>query len=284
MKDLQIPKKDVEGIIRLALDEDIGAGDITSLAVFDEKHRSRARIVAKENGVFCGGDMIAHVYGMIDPLVSVTVLIPEGGDIRSSDVAAEIEGPTIAVLSGERTALNFLQRMSGIATRTRRIVNAVSGSGIKILDTRKTCPGLRFLDKYSVAAGSGTNHRMGLYDMILVKENHISAAGGISRAVDLVRSRYGRKYKVEVEASTPDEADEAAACGADIIMLDNMDDGAIEKSIGLIGGRSKIEVSGNIDEDRMRTIALKKVDYVSIGALTHSVKAFDLSMLVSHEY
>jgi len=184
----------------------------------------------------------------------------------------------VGVLSGERTVLNFLQRMSGIATRTSRLVKILEGTGIRVLDTRKTLPGFRLLDKYAVRAGGGTNHRMGLYDMVMIKDNHIKAAGGITPAVKIIRAVHGDTYRVEVEASTADEANEAANAGADIIMLDNMTRPEMEKAVAVIAGRAEIEVSGNMDEDRLATLRGLGVQYVSIGALTHSVMAFDLSM------
>jgi len=193
-------------------------------------------------------------------------------------VVAELEGPTAAVLAGERIALNFLQRLCGIATATFKLFSMVKGTGITILDTRKTLPGFRKLDKYAVKTGSGTNHRMGLYDMVMIKDNHIKAAGGILPAVTRVRALYGTRYMVEVEASTVAEARVAAESGADIVMLDNMDTNTLRESITVINKKAKIEISGNMDEARIREIRECGIDYVSVGALTHSVKAFDLSM------
>lgn len=270
--------EDVEKLIRLALDEDLGGGDITSRAIFSQESRSLARIFSKEDGIFCGADMIGYVYGMISEKVSVDSVLRDGINIVYGDEVACLSGPTIALLEGERIVLNFLQHMSGIATRTGAMVKLLEGTGIKLLDTRKTVPGFRFLDKYAVAVGGGVNHRMGLYDMIMIKDNHIEAAGGIPRAIELVRKKHNGKYRVEVEASTVEEAGLAADCGADIIMLDNMTCDMMQEAVSIIAGRAGIEVSGNMDEDKIRSLKKLDIDFVSAGVLTHSVRAFDLSM------
>ena len=273
-----IDRADVEELIQMAISEDIGSGDVTSLAIFSDTHMSRAAILSKGSGIFCGGDIIRHVYGIVEQRVIVNQIIQDGVMIHPGDVIAELEGPTTGILAGERITLNFLQRLCGIATKTRRLVALASGTDIMILDTRKTVPGFRKLDKYAVRCGSGRNHRMGLYDMVMIKDNHITAAGGISRAVAMVRGVYGSRFTIEVEASNPNEAKEAAECGVDIIMLDNMDSSAIRDSIEVIKQRAKIEVSGNMDETRLLELINLEIDYVSIGSLTHSVDAFDLSM------
>jgi len=270
--------EDVEDLILMALNEDIGDGDVTSEAIFNAGEISTGTVFAKEMGIFCGADMARHVYACVDPLISVSVPVPEGAAVKPGTAVLTASGPTVGVLSGERTVLNFLQRMCGIATRTSRLMKIVEGAGIRVLDTRKTLPGFRLLDKYAVRAGGGTNHRMGLYDMVMIKDNHIKAAGGITPAVEIIRSAHGDTYRVEVEASTIDEANEAANAGADIIMLDNMTRPEMEKAVAVIAGRAEIEVSGNMDEERLATLRGLGVQYVSIGALTHSVKAFDLSM------
>jgi nicotinate-nucleotide pyrophosphorylase (carboxylating) len=274
-----IRRADVADIIRLALAEDIGTGDITSQAIFDEGHLSGARIVSKGEGIFCGGDLVRYVYEEVDRRIRVSITAADGVVIGRNDQVAEISGPTRGILAGERTVLNFIQRMSGIATKTNRLARIMAGSGTKILDTRKTLPGFRVLDKYAVKAGSGTNHRMGLYDMVLVKDNHIHAAGGIASALQRVRARYGTRYRVEVEASTLAEVEEARDSGAEIIMLDNMDNRMIKQAIERVDGSAKIEVSGNIDESRLHELAGYGVDFISIGSLTHSVDAFDMTML-----
>ncbi|MBN2402426.1 MAG: carboxylating nicotinate-nucleotide diphosphorylase [Spirochaetes bacterium] len=275
-----LKEKDIRPIIILALREDIGDGDITTNAIFNGNGDSEAVITAKENGIFCGGDVVRIVYNEIDPTVKVNVLIKDGKEIKKGDKVAKIKGHTKSLLTGERTCLNFIQRMSGIATKTQKVSSMFLKTKISVLDTRKTAPGMRLLDKYSVKCGGGRNHRIGLFDMVLIKDNHIQAAGSITEAVKRVRNKYAKKYKVEVEAKTPDEAAEAARCEADIIMLDNMDKDTMKKSISKINNKAKIEVSGNIDEIRLKEISDLKIDYVSIGALTHSVKAFDLSMKI----
>ncbi len=269
---------DILLVVDAALKEDIGAGDITSDAIFSGAEISTARVVAKQDGVFCGGGVVKMVYRRLDPEVRVSLVKSDGERIARGETAFMVSGRTAAVLAGERTALNFAQRMSGIATGTDLAVKLVAGTAIRILDTRKTAPGLRLLDKYAVAAGGGTNHRMGLFDMVMIKDNHIRAAGGITGAVRKVRSAHGVRYRVEVEVTTTAEAREAAEAGADIIMLDNMERELMLEAIAIIGGRAKIEVSGNMDEGRIREVADLAVDFISIGALTHSVRAFDLSM------
>jgi nicotinate-nucleotide pyrophosphorylase (carboxylating) len=270
--------EDVEEIVLLALKEDIGDGDVTSEAVFARDDRCRASIVAKEHGLFCGADMIRHVYYFIDPSIAVAAVVAEGAAVGPGDEVARIEGPVIGVLSGERTVLNFIQRMSGIATQTSRLAALLHGAKTVLLDTRKTLPGFRLLDKYAVRAGGGVNHRMGLYDMVMIKDNHIRAAGGIAGAVEAVRRAHGSRFTIEVETTTLEEVRQALDAGADIIMLDNMDRAMMERAVALIDGAAKIEVSGNMDEERLRGLAGLAVDYVSMGSLTHSVRAFDLSM------
>lgn len=274
---------DVEQLIRMALDEDLGQGDITSRAIFSVDERSSAIIIAKQNGIFCGSDIIGYVYRMISSDIDVKRVLPDGTAVAYGEEVANITGPTIALLEGERVVLNFIQRMSGISTRTKEMVKLLEGSGITLLDTRKTLPGFRMLDKHAVAVGGGTNHRMGLYDMVMIKDNHIEAAGGIMQAVERIRSCYGNRFLVEVEASTLDEVRQAVESGADIIMLDNMDNSLMEQSAGIIGKKAKIEVSGNMDEGRICAIKTLPVDYVSAGTLTHTVRAFDLSMKFRRE-
>ena len=273
-----IQLSEVKTLISLAIDEDIGGGDITSRAIVTEGDVSDAAIVSRNQGILCGTDMVAYVYEMIDARVAVTPAAQDGDTIRKGDRVIALSGPTASILSGERIALNFLQRLTGIATRTARVVSLLQGANIQLLDTRKTLPGFRALDKYAVRTGGGTNHRMGLYDMIMIKDNHIRAAGSITRAVGMVRERYGKRYLVEVETTTLDEVREAAEARADIIMLDNMDWPVMKAAVDLIKKKAKIEVSGNMNEERIGEIADLDVDYISMGSLTHSVPAFDLSM------
>ena len=270
--------EDVEELILMALKEDVGDGDVTSEAIFDKGHVSEAVIVAKEDGIFCGSDMIGHVYSYVDAAIEVSLRADEAGPVSGGDRLAFIKGPTAGILSGERIVLNFLQRMCGIATRTSRMAALLQGSGIEILDTRKTLPGFRMLDKYAVRAGGGANHRMGLYDMVMIKDNHIKAAGSIARAVEKVRGSYGTRFLVEVETTNVHEVRQAVEAGADIIMLDNMELEVMTEAVSIIQGRARVEISGNVDEDRIQSLRETGVDYISIGALTHSVRAFDLSM------
>lgn len=275
---ITIDKKSVESLIHLALAEDIGAGDITSEAMFSRSELTSSKIISKDTGIFCGGDILRYVYEAVDPLISVKVKTADGGKTGYGDVVAELEGPVISLLKGERTALNFIQRMCAIATKTGTFVKLLEGSGIKILDTRKTLPGFRLLDKYAVSCGGGENHRIGLFDMVLIKDNHIKAAGSIAAAVKKIRNNYDSRFRIEVEASTIDEVIEAAAATVDIIMLDNMNRSMMEESVKIISGKCKIEVSGNMDEEKIKSLRDLKIDYISAGGLTHSVNAFDLSM------
>ncbi|MGL4368711.1 MAG: carboxylating nicotinate-nucleotide diphosphorylase [Spirochaetota bacterium] len=265
-------------LIRMALEEDISTGDVTSEAIFDGDEISTAKIVAKADGIVCGGDVVRMVYREIDPAIKIEQLLPEGSPVKKGQVVMTFEGRTKVLLSGERTALNFFQRMSGIATKTAGIVKLVEGSAIKILDTRKTLPGFRFLDKYSVKTGGGQNHRIGLYDMVMIKDNHIKAAGSITEAVAKVRFKWQNRFKIEVETTDIDEVQEALTVRADIIMLDNMAVEEMEKASALIARRAQIEISGNMNEDRIREVKHIPIDFISLGSLTHSVEAFDWSM------
>ena len=273
-----LKKEDVKDIIRLALEEDVKTGDVTTGAIFTEKDTTEALIVAKQEGIYCGTPMVEYVYSEMHPGISITVNREEGSRVQAGDTVITVSGNTRAILGGERTVLNFIQRMSGIATRTRQIVDLLQGTGIKLLDTRKTAPGLRVPDKYAVACGGGTNHRMGLFDMVMIKDNHIKAAGGISAAVTMVRRQHGETYRVEVETTSLDQVREALDAGADIIMLDNMDNSTMLEAVNIIGDAAETEVSGNMDEKRILSLRNIPVNYISMGALTHSVTAFDLSM------
>lgn len=275
---MDMKRADVEKLIHLAIVEDIGAGDITSIAIFSDNDVSRGVIVSRQDGIICGCDMVRYVYEILDPRVRIVSNMNDGERIGPGSEVLNIQGPTISVLSGERIALNFIQRMTGIATKTSRVVSLLEGTGISLLDTRKTLPGYRLLDKYAVKTGGGTNHRMGLYDMIMVKDNHIKAAGGIMNAVKMVRGRYGARYKVEVEADSLDQVRDAVLSEADIIMLDNMEPDVMKEAVKIINRKAKVEVSGNMDESRIMKIRGLAIDYISMGSLTHSVSAFDLSM------
>lgn len=275
---MALAKAEVMDIVRLALKEDIGTGDITTSAIFVGTEPGNAKIIAKEEGVFCAGGLPGYIYGELDPSVRIKYVKEDGEKIHAGEIAVELNGPAASLLTGERVMLNFLQRMCGIATASAKAVQMLAGTGITLLDTRKTAPGLRAIDKYSVKTGGGQNHRFGLFDMVMIKDNHIRAAGGIIPAVEAVRRVHGSRYKIEVEATNEEEVRQALDAGADIIMLDNMNIDAVASCVALIGQKAKTEVSGNITEDRLPALKNSGVTYVSMGALTHSVKAFDLSM------
>jgi nicotinate-nucleotide pyrophosphorylase (carboxylating) len=268
----------IKNLVKTALEEDISTGDITSIAIFDGSEKSSAYIAAKQDGVVCGTEMVKIVYSMINNDIECKIIIPDGKNVKKGDIAVRILGSTKPILEGERTALNFFQRMSGIATKTADIVNLVKDTNIKILDTRKTLPGFRQLDKYAVECGGGTNHRIGLYDMILIKDNHIKAAGSITKAVKKVRDAWGTQYKVETETTTIEEVKEALDSKSDIIMLDNMDKETMRKALDIIGEKAQTEISGNMSSEKILSLKDLPVNYISIGALTHSVEAFDWSM------
>jgi nicotinate-nucleotide pyrophosphorylase (carboxylating) len=272
-----------EEIVRRALEEDIGSGDVTTLAIVPPQTRLRGRFLIKEAGVIAGLPVAGLVFELLDPKVRFRPLVKDGTAVRSGDVVAEVEGPGRAILSGERTALNFLQRMSGIATLTRRYVEAVAGTRAVILDTRKTAPGLRLLDKWAVRLGGGQNHRMGLYDMVLIKDNHIAAAGGITKAVEQVRRERGTELEIEVEVKNLVELEEALMLGVERIMLDNMDLTMMRQAVEIAAGRAKLEASGGVTLENVAAIAATGVDYISVGALTHSVKALDISLEIEGE-
>jgi nicotinate-nucleotide pyrophosphorylase (carboxylating) len=269
---------DIRPLIQLAFQEDINTGDITSEAIFTGAEHSSAYIMAKADGVFCGGDILRMVYNELDPSISIKLLVKDGAKVKYGDIVSEIDGRTISILLGERTALNFIQRMSGVATKTAAVAALVSNTAIKILDTRKTIPGFRILDKYAVKCGGGENHRIGLYDMILIKDNHIKAVGGISNAVANVRAKWGTQYRIEVETTNLEEVQQAVNSKVDIIMLDNMNKKQMQEALMLINKQAKIEISGNMSAEKIKELTSLDIDYISIGSLTHSVEAFDLSM------
>lgn len=270
--------KEIISLIEAAFLEDIRDCDVTSEAIFDGTENSNAYIMAKADGVFCGSEIIKTVYGKLDPHVNIEIKTPDGARVKKGDIVVEINGPTKSILVGERTVLNFIQRMSGIATKTSEITSLVKGTNIKILDTRKTLPGFRMLDKYSVKCGGGTNHRIGLFDMVMIKDNHIKAAGSIANAVEKVRTKWDNNYKIEVETTNLEEVKEATDAKADILMLDNMDKATMSKAIEIIDGKAQIEISGNMTPEKIQNLKDLKIDFISIGALTHSAEAFDLSM------
>ncbi|HQX81120.1 MAG TPA: carboxylating nicotinate-nucleotide diphosphorylase [Vicinamibacterales bacterium] len=271
---------DVAGIVRVALAEDVGAGDVTSLSTLPPELTIRARLVAKAPGVIAGLSVMSEVFAQLDPAVLVEPRVSDGDRLESGQLVADISGPALAVLAGERTALNFLQRMSGIATLTRAHVDRVQGTGVVILDTRKTAPGLRLLDKLAVRAGGGHNHRMGLFDMVLIKDNHIDACGSITEAVTRVSHGAHAALPREVECRTESDVREALALSPDRILLDNMTVSQVRQCVALVAGRVPLEVSGNVSLDNIRDYADTGVAFISVGALTHSVRALDLSLQV----
>lgn len=275
------PLLDYAGIlIRAALAEDVGEEDITTAAVIRGGDMGAARIIAKEDLVVAGLFMAEGVFARLDEEISFRALCKDGDFVKKGRALAEVSGRLSPILTGERVALNFLQRLSGVATLTRKFVEKAGNFDVRILDTRKTTPCLRLLERYAVRAGGGSNHRFGLFDCILVKDNHIKASGGVKEAVRRINERYRGTVPVEVEASNLKETREAVEAGADIIMLDNMDLPAIKKALKVIRNRAFVEVSGGVTLKNVGPIAKTGVDFISIGALTHSAPSVDLSMEV----
>jgi nicotinate-nucleotide pyrophosphorylase (carboxylating) len=278
MKRIELDFSRVDRIIEYALREDLGDGDVTTNSLATEKEDSKAVIRAKAKGVIAGLPIAKRVFQKLDPTVVCVDNIGDGEDIKPGDILSEINGGTRALLSGERLALNILQRLSGIATLTSKYVKVVEGLPVKILDTRKTAPGLRILDKYAVSVGGGFNHRFGLFDGVLIKDNHIAIAGGIQEAVAVIRKKYKQKYKIEVETSDLEQVKEALIAGADIIMLDNMSPEQMRKAVRLIDRNALVEASGGINLKNVRGVAETGVDFISVGALTHSAPALDIGL------
>ncbi len=270
--------RSIEDIVRRALEEDVGSGDVTTLSVVAESVRARARIVVKSAGVLAGIPVVMEVFRQLDPAVTVTALSKDGAAVSPGDVICTIEGSARSILTGERVALNFVQRLSGIAARTAAFVKLVEGTGAKIVDTRKTTPGLRILEKYAVRVGGGHNHRMGLYDAVMIKDNHIVAAGGIKAAVLRARESAPHTMTITVECETLAQVDEALVAGADILLLDNMDIGTLAESVRRSKGRALTEASGGVTESTVAEIAATGVDIISVGALTHSAASLDISL------
>jgi nicotinate-nucleotide pyrophosphorylase (carboxylating) len=270
----------VDRIIENALREDVGEGDITTNLLFSDDVPCEAVILAKEEGKLAGLLIAERVFRKLDKSIVWNGKKRDGEKVESNQVLAEISGSQRAILTGERLALNFVQRLSGIATLTSKYVEAVEGLSVKILDTRKTAPGLRILDKYAVRVGGGVNHRFGLYDGVLIKDNHIKFAGSISHAMKLIRERAATGIKIEVEASTLDEVKEAVEAGANIIMLDNMTVETMKRAVEFINGRALIEASGGVSLENIRRIAETGVDFISVGSLTHSPRALDIALYV----
>lgn len=269
--------REISDSIRRALAEDIGAGDVTTDSIVPAQASLRGRIIAKQNGVVAGLQIAAAVWHELDLRVSFSPKHADGSVVENRTVVAEVVGPARALLTGERTALNFLGRMSGIATLTHRFVDAVSGTHAVILDTRKTAPGLRLTDKLAVRLGGGQNHRTGLFDMVLIKDNHIDFAGSITAAVNRVRES-GVTVEIEVEARTLGHLREALSLGVERILLDNMTPELMREAVEICAGRAKLEASGNVSLENVLEVARTGVDYISVGALTHSPKVFDVSL------
>lgn len=281
---MTIPAYASAELIKLALAEDIGRGDITTRATIAATSRGTAVIRAKEPLILCGVELIGYIYGLIDPTVKVTKACKDGAALKKGEAVATVTGPCRAILTGERTVLNFLQRLSGVATETRRYVAALDKkSKTRIVDTRKTTPGWRTLEKYAVRVGGGTNHRFALDDGILIKDNHIAAAGSIAAAVKKARAAAHHLVRVEVETATLAEVKEAIAAKADIIMLDNMDEKTIQKAIVLIGGRAVTELSGGVTLEKIPALSRLGADLISVGALTHSAPAVDINLTLTAE-
>ena len=281
MSEIQLNLDEINRILENALREDIGSGDITTNLLFPYDAECKAIILAKEEGLVAGLPIAEMVFRKLDKDIVFSEEKKDGDKVEPNQVLAEISGSQKSILTGERVALNFLQRLSGIATLTSRFVKAIHGLPVKILDTRKTTPGLRILDKYAVRVGGGFNHRFGLYEEVLVKDNHIKLAGGITRAVNILRERaVAQKRIIEVEASTIGEVEEALNVGADIILLDNMSPKMIKEAVGLIKGKALIEVSGGVTLENVREIAETGVDFISVGLLTHSPEALDIGLYV----
>lgn len=282
IKTLRIPVKHVEQIVRNALTEDIASCDVTTEALIPFRLEGKASILVKKDGVLAGIDVAKEVFRQVDHSLRFRALCTDGAKIQKGDVVAIIEGKVASILKAERTALNFLQHLSGIATETARYVDAVSGTKAVITDTRKTIPGLRLLEKYAVRAGGGKNHRLNLGDGVLIKDNHLKALRtsgvGLGEAVVKARRRALRTVKIEVEVESVRQAREALSAGADIIMLDNMKVNDMRKVVELVQRRAVLEASGGITLDNVRSVARTGVDIISVGALTHSAKALDISL------
>jgi nicotinate-nucleotide pyrophosphorylase (carboxylating) len=278
-----ISEKALEELIDRAIEEDVGDGDHTTLASIPADAEKRARLVMKEAGVIAGINLAEKIFWKIGPRLQIDKFVEDGDQVKKGDTVLTVSGNARSILTAERLALNFMQRMSGIATYCHRLIGLLQETGTKILDTRKTTPGFRIIEKWAVKIGGGENHRFGLYDMILLKDNHIDFAGGIEKAIAAAKKyleEQGKQLKIEVETRSLQEVHEAVqAGGIDVVMLDNMDLNTMKEAVKIIGGKYKTEASGGITESNIRDIALCGVDYISIGALTHSVKSLDMSLM-----
>lgn len=272
----------VDPLIRSALREDITSEDVSTNSVMPESRKGTAQLMCKQDGVICGLAVFARVFALLDPKTEIEFEVDEGDPVQKGQLLATVTGDMRAILSGERTALNYLQRMSGIATYTRGIAGLLEGSGIRLLDTRKTTPNNRIFEKYAVRIGGGCSHRYNLSDGVMLKDNHIGAAGGVKEAVQAAKEYAPFVRKIEVEVETLQMVRDAVEAGADIIMLDNMDHDRMQQAIEIIGGRAEVEISGNITAQRVSQIKDLKADYISSGALTHSAPILDVSLKNLH--
>ena len=275
-----LPQFYIDDLIKNAITEDINYIDVATDYLLYEGAVSEAYFVAKADGVLCGAEIAMRVFELLDDQFSYTLHKKDGDVVKNGDLIAEFKGRTVKLLKGERTALNLIQHMSGIATLTNECVKQTEGTRATIADTRKTLPGLRSLQKYAVTCGGGRNHRYNLSDCAMLKDNHIDAKGGITAAVMALREKIGHTVKIEVETRTLSEVEEAVSVGADIIMLDNMDNETMKRAVEIVDGRALLEASGNLTKERIKSVAELGVDILSIGALTHSVSAFDISMKI----
>lgn len=270
----------IQHLIEIALEEDIGPGDVTTDTLIDPQQRGTGEIIAKEPLVIAGLDVARQVFANLDSEIAFTSEYSDGDAVKKGTSMANVRGRLCTLLRGERTALNFLQRLSGISTLVRSCMMELSGQNVRLVDTRKTTPGWRVLEKYAVRVGGARNHRMGLYDGVLIKDNHITAFGGIKKAVDHIRTHVSHLLKIEVEVSDLDQVKEALAANADVIMLDNMDADRTKKAAALIGNRAIVELSGNVTKSELKSLAGTGVDIISVGALTHSARCVDISMRI----
>lgn len=275
-------KLNMDRYLRMALEEDITSEDVSANAVMDKPCRGEVELLCKQSGVIAGLQVFARVFQLLDDTFSMEYFCQDGDHVEKGQRVALLQGDIRALLSGERTALNYLQRMSGIATHTAEMVKLLEGTGITLLDTRKTTPNMRIFEKYAVTAGGGTNHRYNLSDGVMLKDNHIGAAGGIRQAVERARAYAPFVRKIEVETETLEQVQEAVEAGADIIMLDNMDADTMKQAVALIDGRAETECSGNVTAEKIAQLREIGVDYISSGALTHSSPILDLSMKHLH--
>lgn len=271
-------KLHMDEYILAALREDIPWEDVSANAVMPEPKRGRAELLCKQDGVIAGLPVFARVFALLDPSAEVVMHVKEGAEVKKGELLAEVFGDIRAILSGERTALNYLQRMSGVATYTRATAKLLEGTDTKLLDTRKTAPNMRIFEKYAVTVGGGCNHRYNLSDGVLLKDNHIGAAGGVRKAVEAARAYAPFVRKIEIEVETLEQLEEALGAGADIVMLDNMSGETLERAVKLAKGRAETEISGNVTKENIARLAALGVDYISSGALTHSAPVLDVSL------